>query len=140
MTGADVVACARTQVGVPWVHQGRLWGKALDCAGLVICTARELGLVAPDFDVQGYGRAPDGSMIGVLDEHMTRIGALEVGAVLCVATDHDPQHLGIVADYVHGGFSLVHATNAGRAQVVEARIMWARNFKLRGVYRMPGVA
>lgn len=140
MTGADVVACARTQIGVPWVHQGRRWGEALDCAGLIICVARGLGMVPADFDVTGYTRTPDGSMLPTLQEHLTPIPALELGAVLCVATDRDPQHLGIVADYVHGGFSLVHATNAGRCMVVESRIMYARNFKRRGVFRFPGVA
>lgn len=140
MTGADVVACARTQIGVPWVHQGRMWGAALDCAGLVICVARELGIVPAAFDVTGYTRTPDGTMLDRLGEHLTPTHCLEVGSVLCVATERDPQHLGIVADYLHGGFSLIHATNAGSRRVVESRIMFVRNFKRRGVYRFPGVA
>lgn len=140
MTGAAVVACARTQIGVPWVHQGRMWGQALDCAGLVICVARDLGIVPADFDVTGYTRTPDGSMLPLLAEHLEPAAHLELGAVLCVATERDPQHLGIVGDYVHGGFSLIHATNAGSRRVVESRIMFVRNFKRRGVYRFPGVA
>lgn len=137
MTGAEVVTAARTQIGVPWVHQGRLWGEALDCAGLIICTARELGLVAPDFDVTGYGRAPDGTMLRLLAQHCEQIIQMELGAVLCIATAREPQHLGIVADYVHGGWSLVHATNSGQQKVVETRIV---GMKVRGIYRLPGVA
>ena len=34
-TSADVVTAARGQIGVPWMHQARLPGVALDCAGLV---------------------------------------------------------------------------------------------------------
>ena len=138
MTGADIVAAARTHMGTPWVHQGRTPGVAMDCAGLVICVARQLGLVPPDMDVNGYTREADGSMLAWCDEHMTRIADLELGAVIVVVCDRQPQHMGIVGDYRHGGWSLIHgASLAGR--VVETRLMWARNMRLVAVYRMPGV-
>lgn len=139
MTGADVVTAARGHLGTRWVHQGRLPGVALDCAGLVILVARQLGLVPPDFDMNGYSRTPDGSMSAVCDGRMTRIDALELGAVLVLQTDVEPQHMGIVGDYRHGGWSLIHASSsAGRA--VETRLLFARNQVLRGTYRLPGVA
>ena len=69
---------------------------------------------------------------------MTRIADLELGAVIVVVCDRQPQHMGIVGDYRHGGWSLIHgASLAGR--VVETRLMWARNMRLVAVYRMPGV-
>lgn len=139
MTGADVVAEARTHLGTPWRHQGRLPGVALDCAGLLIVVARRLGLVADGFDVNGYSRAPDGSMLDWCDRCLTRIGALELGAVLVMQTSREPQHLGIVGDYRHGGWSLIHASSAA-GDVTETRLMFARNLVLRGVYRFPGVA
>ena len=139
MTGADVVTAARAHLGTPWVHQGRLPGVALDCAGLVILVARQLGLVPADFDLNGYSRSPDGSMSRVCEHHMTALQALELGAVLVMQTDAEPQHMGIVGDYRHGGWSLIHASSsAGRA--VETRLMFARNQVLRGIYRLPGVA
>lgn len=139
MTGADVCAAARGHLETRWMHQGRLPGVALDCAGLVIVVARQLGLVAPDFDVNGYSRTPDGTMLRWCEESMTRIQALELGAVLAMQTDKQPQHLGIVGDYRHGGFSLIHAhTLAGR--VIETRLMPAKNLVVRGIYRMPGIA
>lgn len=138
MTGADVVAAARGHMGTRWVHQGRTPGLALDCAGLVIIVARQLGCVAPDFDLNGYSRSPDGTMLAMCDTHMRRIDALELGAVLTLATQKEPQHLGIVGDYRHGGWSVIHAaSNAGR--VIETRLMFAQNFVLRGIYRLPGV-
>lgn len=139
VTDAAVVAAARTQLQVPWVHQARMWGQQLDCAGLIICTARHLGLVAPDFDVNGYSRTPDGTMLDFCARYMTRIWALELGAVLCVATDRDPQHLGFVGNYVHGGWSFIHSTNAGRCRCTEARLAFGPNFKRRAIFRLPGV-
>ncbi len=137
---ADVVAAARLELDTPWVHQGRLAGVALDCAGLIVITGRRIGALAPDLDVNGYSRAPDGSMLDVCDRHLVRISAIELGAVLVLQTDREPQHMGIVGDYRHGGWSLIHATNASRpGRVVETRLMFARNLVLRGVYRFPGV-
>jgi cell wall-associated NlpC family hydrolase len=144
MTGADVVATARTHLGARWMHQARLPRVAMDCDGLVILVARELGLVAPDFDVQGYSRYPNGSMEGLCDTYMQRLPpvqpqALELGAVLLLQPFDQPQHMGIVGDYRHGGPSLIHAC-AIRGKVIESRFMVARNMRLVAAYRLPGVA
>jgi cell wall-associated NlpC family hydrolase len=139
MTGADVVAAARLELGTPWVHQQRAPRIALDCAGLVIVTAKRLGLVAEGFDVNGYSRTPDGTMLALCEAHMTPVSDLELGAVLVLQTDRDPQHIGIVGDYRHGGWSIIHACSSA-GKVVETRLMFARNFVLRGIFRMPGVA
>lgn len=138
---ADVVAAARSHLGTRWAHQGRLPGVALDCAGLVIVVARHLALVDEGFDVNGYSRWPDGTMLDWCDQHMQRVADLELGAVLVLASAQQPQHMGIVGDYVHGGWSVIHACNAAHPpRVIETRLMFAANFRLRGIYRMPGVA
>lgn len=139
-TRADVVAEARTWLGVPWVHQHRT-RQGIDCAGLIICVARDLGLLPADFDITGYSRMADGTLLEVCDQHMDRIdrGAMQPGDVLVMATEHDPQHMGFIGDYRHGGLSLIHATNrAGR--VVETRLMFASNQKFRCAYALRGVA
>ena len=138
-TAADVVAAARGHRDTPWQHQGRLPGVALDCAGLLICVARQLGLVAPDFDINGYGRVPDGTMPEWCDQYLERVPDPVYGGVLMCAIAQDPQHLGIVGDYRHGGFSFIHASS-GAGKVVETRLMWARNQRLVRAYRFPGVA
>lgn len=139
---SDVVAAARGQLGVPWVHQGRLPGQALDCAGLIIAAVGwTLGIFPREWDVNGYSRSPDGSMVRILDEHCQRIEAPELGAVICMQPANLPQHLGIAADYVHGGLSLIHATNAAKPpRVVEHRLVFLRTMRLVGVWRLPGVA
>ncbi len=140
-TPADVVATARSMLDTPWMHQARLPGAGLDCAGLLICTARALELVAQDWDINAYTRHPDGTLADLCAEHMEQIVELELGAVLVVAIEQDPQHIGIVGDYRHGGWSLIHASsNSQPPRVVETRLMFARNMTLRGVYRLRGVA
>jgi len=147
VTRADVVATARSWLGTPYVHQHRTKGHGVDCVGLIIGVARELALVAPDFDVNGYERAPDGStMLAQCDLFMDRIfmDQLRPGHVLVYEFDRrlGPQHLGIVGDYFDGGLSLIQAlgkTN-GKGEVVEWNIGrprkgWApvQAYALRGV-------
>ena len=138
-TPQQVVAAARTHLGARWMHQARLPREAMDCDGLVILVARELGIVAPDFDVNAYSRVPDGTMQAVCDQHMQRIAEPELGAVLLLQPYDQPQHMGIVGDYRHGGHSLIHADSL-RGRVVESRWLAFRNMKLVGAYRLPGVA
>jgi cell wall-associated NlpC family hydrolase len=53
----DIVAAARTYLGVPWRHQGRT-RAGLDCAGLIVMVARDLAL--SDYDSTAYGRRAQG--------------------------------------------------------------------------------
>ena len=52
-----LVAQARSYLGVPWRHQGRT-RAGIDCAGLVVLVARDLGLT--DYDSTAYGRRAQG--------------------------------------------------------------------------------
>ena len=139
---AEVVAAARAWAGTPWIHQQRIKGVGVDCVGLVIGVGRELGLCAPDFDVNGYGRRPDGTLLAQCAQLMRPIprNAMQAGDVLVIATDSDPCHMGIIADYRHGGLSLIHAAMGASCRVVEHRLMFARNMQFKGAYWMPGVA
>jgi cell wall-associated NlpC family hydrolase len=143
ITPADVVAAARSHLETRWMHQQRLPGVALDCAGLVIVVARQLGMVPDDFDIGGYGREPDGRMLALCEKYMQPLAHLEAGAVIVLQTDKDPQHLGILAPHPlqaerPGLWNIIHASqHAGR--VVETRLMFSRNFRLRGIFRLPGV-
>jgi cell wall-associated NlpC family hydrolase len=140
-TPAQVVAAARRHIGTPWQHQGRLPGAALDCAGLVVVVARELGLVPPDADVHGYSQAPDGSMLEHCARWMEPIADIEPGAVLALVTSRQPQHLAIAAPYpVPGHWAIVHSTNAAKPpRVVEHRLVLGTHLRLAGVFRLPGV-
>lgn len=141
---AQIASAARGWVGTPFQHQQRERGVAVDCAGVVIGVARELALVEPGFDVNGYTRLPDGR---TLLEHCRRwmreidVEAMTVGDVLVVRFDREPQHFGILVDYRHGGLAIVHAaTKYGR--VVETRLLFGsspRAMKFVAAFALPGV-
>jgi NlpC/P60 family putative phage cell wall peptidase len=140
------VSEARTWIGTPWQHQARSRGAGVDCAGLVIGVARALGLVPTDMDVNHYSRMPDGhSLLAHCGEWMHRIHAddAQPGDVLVMRFDMHPQHLAIVADYLHGGLSIVHALDCRdrkRARVLEHRLAPELRSKIVAAYVLPGVA
>jgi cell wall-associated NlpC family hydrolase len=143
ITAADVVVAAHDLMGTPFRHQGRQPGQALDCAGVVISVARQLGIVAPDFDITGYRRLPDGvSLRAYCDEHLQAVAAPRVGGVVLVSFETSvPHHLGIVVPYAHGGaLSMIHAESQRHRRVIETRLLFGRTMRLQGAYVFPGVA
>lgn len=136
-----VVTEARAWLGTPFHHQARLKGVGCDCVGLVIGVARALALVPPAFDVPPYPRAPDGtSLLALTDAHMTRLpqDAMQPGDVVVVAFDREPQHLGVVGDYRHGGLSIIHAHSV-HGSVIETRLFFSRSLRFVAAYQLPGV-
>lgn len=106
MTANQIIATAREQVGTPFRHQGRVPGKALDCAGLVVHVAAALGM---DYvDSSSYGRSPaNGLLETALDGQpcLVRETRLpQAGDLLLMRFAKEPQHLALCA-----GDTLIHA-------------------------------
>lgn len=143
VTRQDVVHAARQWLDTTYHHQGRLRGVGVDCVGLVIGVARDLGLVPAGFDVAPYPRTPDGtSLLHLAELHMEPLPVgevLEPGHVVVVRFDQEPQHLGIAGDYRHGGLSLIHSV-ARPGRVIETRLMFSRAMRFVAAFRLPGVA
>lgn len=145
ITRADVITVARTWIGTNYEHQHRVKGHAVDCVGLVIGVARELGLVAKDFDVEPYPRKPDGkTLLAQCARFMTPVPDEDVkpGHILVLEYRRDPQHMGILADYLHGGFSLIHAYGSldGKGRVEEWNMAHnLRAFRPIRAFALPGV-
>jgi len=141
VTRADVVACARRWIGTPYVERQRLRGVGVDCVGLLIGVARDLGFMPRDFEVPAYTGMPDGvSLVRQCDLYLDRIGNRELipGDVAVIVVDKAPQHLGIITPYRHGGNAIIHATNShGIRKVIEVRLVWnnAQRFKLGYSFR-----
>ena len=141
-----IVATARALVGTPFHHQARLPGVGVDCVGVPILVARIMGYVAPDFDVTGYTRMPDGRLLQLMDTHLVRIeeAQMTAGDVITVAVDPhsanpDPQHVGILVPYRLGGLAIVHATSH-HGRVVEQPLVFGPTLQFRAVHRFPAVA
>lgn len=135
-----VVSTARDWVGVPFLHQGRS-RNGVDCAGLVIAVANELGLdvIAGYVDRADYPRDPSNdNMMRLLRKHLSivRSGEPQAGDVLHFSFRILPQH---VAIYTGGDNRMVHSFNSGKHQVIENGFVgpWPR--RLRTIYRFKGV-
>ena len=141
-TRSEVVRVARSYIGTPFHHMGRLPGVGLDCVGVLICASRELGLVAPDFDLPAYTPTPDGTtMFAWAKEYMTPVpGEMYPGNVVLLITDTEPQHLAILGDYSHGGLSIIHASHSSKPpRVLETRLMFSRTQRFVAAYALPGI-
>lgn len=106
-----VVFSARKCLGTPFIHQGRKPGIGLDCAGLLLQVAKELGLPQQDYARRDYSRFP------LLGKHLfdfvagqtTQVASdkMQKGCILMfwIARPDLPQHLGIYTS--HG--RMIHA-------------------------------
>jgi len=140
LTRADVVAAARGWIGTPFHHLERRKGIGVDCAGLIVGVCRELGLVPAEFDVPAYTPTPDGyTMRASCAQYMVPIAraAMQPGDAILLVTDLHPQHLGILADYAHGGLSIIHAANSAHPpRVIETRLMFSRALRFVAAYSL----
>lgn len=130
------VAAARDMIGVRWKHQGRS-RRGIDCGGLLVWCIQTVDRIA--YDPKGYTRLPyRHSLEATLQQNMgnpLEPGEIRYGDVAVFAWNSvDPNHCGIVGDYVHGGLSLIHAF-AINGEVVESPIDVSMTSMLREVYR-----
>lgn len=136
---ADVVRAARGWIGTRWQHQAARRGVACDCVGLVLGVARELQLT--DLTLPVYQRTADGvTLLAMACHHMHRIdrARLRPGDVALFRFEAYPAHMGIVADYLHGGLSLVHASAPARA-VVEHALDAVWRDRMIAAFCLPGL-
>lgn len=134
MNGTDIVTAARAYLGTPYVHQGRVKGKGVDCLGLGICVGRELGFLPDSFDRQDYTRQPvPAVLLAGLRAHLQEIPVSEAqpGDLLVLDVAGQPVHVGFRTD--HG---LIHAYYpAGRVVEHGLRGPFAR--AVRHAFRVP---
>ena len=133
MTADEIIAAARSALGVPFKHQGRSL-SGMDCAGLVVHVARSLNLDYIDGD--GYSRRPYGGLLETaLDGQpcLERVTTRQPGDVLLMRFTGEPQHLGIFT-----GDALIHSyANVGKVCEHWIDEAWAR--RIARVYRFVGV-
>lgn len=148
---AEIVAEARTWLGTPFHHQGRVKKAGCDCIGMVLGALHNAGALSrarddagnpipfTAFDRTDYSTDPNSDRLKhTLDEHLIEIPLEHIrkGDVLLFKVIHLPQHVGIVGDHPSGGLSLIHAYSPA-GKVVEE--MLAKGWLSRTVaaYRVP---
>lgn len=132
-TRQDILDESRKWLGTRWVHQGRS-RAGVDCVGLVIRVAHARGLST--FDTADYSRQPDAvRMRALLAEHMEpiAIARAQIGDVLLMRFERDPQHVAIVTD-----IGIIHAYAQAR-RVVEHRLDSVWQGRVVGAYQFKGI-
>jgi hypothetical protein len=141
MKPLEIVAIARQTLGTPYLHQQRLNGLAMDCAGVPIFVAKRLGMKFDD--IANYGRLPQpAEMRRALQAHLIRVhkSDMQPGDVAWIRFEKEPQHFAVVGDYQFGGLSLIHAYNgSGVKKVVEHRLDEQWLARIVSAWRYPGV-
>ena len=128
---ARFVAEARSYLGVRFRHQGRS-RTGVDCVGLALVALSVLH--RPAYDAGAYSREPlrQGLRAAVVrnlgepvlartPETPVPVSEMRVGDVALMRFLGEPTHVGIIADYPYGGFSVVHSFAQVR-KVVEHRL------------------
>ncbi len=118
MTPEQVYLAAREWVGVPYHHQGRV-PAGLDCVGLLIVVARELGIIPAHFDYTRYGRHPNGQLDAALDAHLVPLPAPEPGCIVAIAWHRRLHHVAIVGQ-TEQYLTMIHSLE--RFGVIEHRL------------------
>lgn len=130
----EIIDTARTWLGTPFRHQGRN-SSGLDCAGLVLVTAKAVNRCPPEFDDRNYARLPrPDRMKAVLDSNMDRISRADAnnGDVVYMTNYLVPQHLAILTD-----IGLIHAfEEIGKVVEHEFDELWSRDSRIVAVYRL----
>ena len=141
VTGKDIIVIAKTYLGTPWKHQGRLKHKGIDCAGYIVKVMEELGLDI-SFDLQGYERIPDGQKLAQIAHDNGKevlLKDIKDGDVILFNILGNPQHLAFY--YQENGINyILHAYGDKSVnKVVAMRLDSKWKNRICGVYRINGV-
>ena len=105
-----VVESARKLKGTPFHHQGRVPKSGIDCIGMLVCVALDLGI--PHKDRVDYPRFPsaDDLIRGLEDAGLIRGSQIQTGSVIAFWIRHKdkPQHVGIKTEdrMIHTWYSV----------------------------------
>lgn len=135
-SGIDIWNAAAGYAGTPVRHRGRKPGKALDCAGVVLCAARACGIDLKE--PPRYGRDPDaGTVLTQLRECAAEAMTCDVhpGDLLAFADSYGKARHFAITD---GHGLIVHAEGkVGR--VVIHRLDGGMRATLHSAWRLRGV-
>lgn len=132
-TRADIVARARTYLGVPYHHQGRS-EFGMDCVGLIIAVARDLGFdEVAAADRSDYRTGENPTLRPTLDRVFQAIPvpSARPGDVLLMTLLRIPQHVGIMTPtgIIHGHMGVKCIVEHPMGPTWNRRVVAAYTFK-----------
>jgi len=139
VTRPQVVHAARAWLGTPFHHQGRQRGRGVDCAGLAVGIALELGILTPEQAKAipcNYKAHPDPAVMrATLEAYMDPVWPARRGDWLWLAaTGQQPTHMALVASDA----TMIHAHSESGA-VVEHALRPAHTRTAKGAFAYRGV-
>jgi hypothetical protein len=114
---SEIVAAARSLVGIRYRHQGRN-RLGLDCIGVPALVGLELGFASAkewlnDPKCKGYGREPDQYMLlGACERYLKYVFAPRLGDIYLMQWENRPRHFGVIVGLEPT--RIVHAYAAAR--------------------------
>lgn len=145
----EVVTEARTWLGTPYAHQGHTKRVATDCGGFVAGVGMAVGSFPADAwstmfaEHAGYARRPLNGMLEAICRRYLQpipIEAAREGDVVLMRFGTEPQHLALLAPYLHGGLSIIHAFSRARPPgVCEHRFADVWRARVTEAFAFPGV-
>lgn len=149
-TRAAYVAACRALLGVRWVHQGRS-PQGVDCVGLIVLPAIQVGLITADVATPDYQRGPKGDRLDqLLHEYGRRLPdwhEARPGDVLAVKYYDQPQHVMVITREwrQNWGFHVIHSfgSTEGGGGVIEHRLdsTWLKSHraKIHAAFQFRGI-
>lgn len=121
VTPEMVVEVARTYIGTPWHHAGRLKGVGIDCAGLLVGVSEELGIPIED-DVT-YSRNTDNirRMLPIIEKYCDRLSdkdEMQMGDILVFRGGQGQAKVSNHCSIYTGNGNHIHAYDTGNVSVV----------------------
>jgi hypothetical protein len=135
VTRADVIAAGREWIGTPFVHQGRVKGVGVDCVGLAIGIAEDLGILTHDEALalpRDYRPLPDHlHMRDLLNKHMEAVWPPSAAEWVWLSVGvRMPTHLAMLTDNER----MIHACSI-QGSVVERRFKKSMHRVAKGAFR-----
>ena len=130
VTPQEYIDEARSWVGTPFAHRGRMKGSAVDCIGVAYCVARKFDMVPVEAMVT-YSRDPSGNLLHKsIGKYLMRVHPpYKPGDLLVFRFVRDPQHVAVFT-----GKNLIHAySEVGKC--IEHRFDKKWQKRLTGAFR-----
>lgn len=137
----ELVAEARSWIDTPFLHLGRVKGLGVDCIGLVVCVAREVGFYVIDSEwypprpIYGFFEMAVDSQTAQVTDDKELPGVL-IGDLLKFAYGRDnQQHIGIVTQiepivrFVHSYATVKKVIEQDYEKSWSSRFKGARRYK-----------
>lgn len=141
-TANDVIEEARSWIGTPFRHQGRIKGYGIDCVGLIYCVGKELDIMEHDMSTKkalkylGYPAIPKTPIVRqACDEYLVKIPLSDFGPgdVVLMRYGRIARHVGIFT-----GHTIIQVmARIGKCVEHSLDKKWRERFC--GYYRYPGL-